>query len=279
MQDFTISINITSVCNIMCDYCSAYIPYDKNDKNIISENTIKIIVELVNKYLSDFNIIVIIVGGEPLTHLQLDNIIKQIRKIKNLDHIEICTNGSLLLNEIISNHAKIIYALSYHIDMIIDKNLENYSSHLIKNIEFLNNNKIPYILKILDKKEHYNELKLKQLATIKDLVSSDKIKYVKIRPTKQYHSNEKNIITNKHFNKLVYWCRAINITRAILPRINDKERTVGIYYSYICDMENLTKYISIYSIKSWKFLKNQYNESKLCQYPICQCPICQPVSN
>lgn len=51
MQIFNIAINITSACNIMCDYCSAYIPYDKNEKGIMSDTVIQTIVECINAYL------------------------------------------------------------------------------------------------------------------------------------------------------------------------------------------------------------------------------------
>lgn len=275
MQIFNIAINITSACNIMCDYCSAYIPYDKNEKGIMSDTVIQTIVECINTYLSDFDIIILLVGGEPLLHPYLDKIISLLYSIKKLVHIEICTNGSVLLENVIHNHNKLNYILSYHIDMLLDKNLMKFNDIYFKNIEFFNSQNIPYRIKILDKKENFSKIKTDFIKLVEKNTESHEIKYVKIRPTKEYHKNE-NIITNKNYKYWVYHNRTINITRAIKSDKNNRFNN-NIYFSYMCDLENVQNYISLYNIREWTKLKDRYNNKIFCNKPICHCPMCTKI--
>ena len=137
MNDFTVCINITSLCNVMCDYCSAYIPYDSNDKNIITLTTIKIIVNLINQYLKDYSIKIVLLGGETLLHPDINSIILSLYEIHNLKNIDLYTNASLLLENMIHNPSHIHYIMSYHIDILLEKNLDLYNTNFFKNILFL----------------------------------------------------------------------------------------------------------------------------------------------
>lgn len=276
MKIFTVNINITNKCNIMCDYCSAYIPYNENNEMIMSNVSIKTIVECINNYLTDFHIVVVLLGGEPLLYPNLDILIKSLYSIKNLIHIEICTNASLLLQNIISNNTRIVYTLSYHIDMLIQNKLNIYNNNFIKNVQFLNHKNIPYSIKIMDKKDNEILSKQENINYLLNIATQNSIKFVKIRPTNKYHKKEKTTtITNKKYNQLVYYCRTINITKVVqVNKVNHSD----VCFSYICNMENLRQYISLYNIKEWKNLKKQFNNTKICNNPVCLCPACEIVN-
>lgn len=200
----------------MCDYCSSYIPYNNIDKNIMSNTTIKTIVKFINTYLKDFRIHIVLLGGEPLLYPNINEILDILRAIKNLMNIEIYTNASLLFQSIIKNHNKIVYTLSYHIDMLLRNNQTQYITNFINNVQFLNQSNIVYSIEILSQENNHSGLKDKYIKSVLDIVANNSAKFIKIRPTNKYHKEEKQyIITNKKYNKPVYYCRAITITRLI----------------------------------------------------------------
>ena len=60
----------------MCEYCSSGLSYQENFKIwYISLDMIKYISYMIGKYLDIFNIYILILGGEPLLHPQLEKII------------------------------------------------------------------------------------------------------------------------------------------------------------------------------------------------------------
>lgn len=273
-NNFTIGICLTNNCNIMCDYCLAYVPYDNNIKGIMTNTIMQTIIKCINTYLIDYDITMVLSGGELLTHPYINDVLQYIYTIKNLRHIELCSNATLLIKNIIHYDKYVHYDLSFHIDTLLDKGYYDYINNFIENVKYLNSKGISYNVKIMDKAESNNIVKKQYyIDLIKYLIKDGRIKYAPIKPTKKYHY-DKNVVINKYYNKLVYYRRAINITQAILTKSNG---TPSIYFSYICDMENIDKYTSIYSIKEWRQLKEHYNDSRLCKVPVCYCPKCEEI--
>ena len=87
-RNFYISINITNQCNFNCEYCISNVPHQIT-LNYISITAIRYIVEMINMYLQNSNIHVIVTGGEPLLHPKLNDIISELYKIRNLQIIYI----------------------------------------------------------------------------------------------------------------------------------------------------------------------------------------------
>lgn len=115
-------LSITDNCNLRCVYCMP-----ENEKNKIENNnlTIEEYFEVV-KIFSKLGIKKVrITGGEPLVRKGIDNLVKNIHTIKEIEEIAITTNGLLLdkyLDTFIENG---VTSLNISIDSV---NYENYKN-------------------------------------------------------------------------------------------------------------------------------------------------------
>lgn len=265
MVDFFISINLTNRCNLGCKYCIAESPYNQIYDNITLSN-INFIVYMINKYLSDLKIFILLVGGEPLLHPYINNILDTLRNnIKNLVYIYICTNGTLPIEKIIKNHTLLYYSITYHADII--ENMSTYQQNFINNLKFIKIQKIKNILKVIsikNNKVNINNLYSQQIQEIKSL--NEDVIYPHIISNSHFSSNIIN--NNQFYNQNVYYHRGINITRNILYN-----KEIKYVLSYLCDMDNPNKYKSIYSVKEWMKLVKHINDIILCTKEICICDV------
>ena len=94
-----VSVLITSYCTLNCKYCSSGIPYHKERRHIPSEN----VTEQIEKVLALYTAADIyiehldLLGGEPLLHPELMDIVGQICRFRDIFHeLRILTNGTLL---------------------------------------------------------------------------------------------------------------------------------------------------------------------------------------
>ena len=83
-------INITSYCNLKCDFC--YVPLTKNSREHIRESTFYKLTEEAKKLCV---LEIIISGGEPTLHPNFNDFIENLRKNFS-GRIKVITNGSLL---------------------------------------------------------------------------------------------------------------------------------------------------------------------------------------
>lgn len=98
---------ITTDCNLMCKFCHRY-SYNKEYYDISKiERTIDIFTQ---KSISN----IILSGGEPLLHKNFFEIIEIL--YKNNFKLDVCTNGTLLTNEVIKDLHKYVSEISISLD-------------------------------------------------------------------------------------------------------------------------------------------------------------------
>lgn len=223
---------------------------------------------MINTYLTDFKIRLYLVGGEPLVYPQLNSIIQNLHEIKNMERLSICTNGTFYIKNLISDYFPIYYMLTYHADVIADKQLFSQHTNFIKNLEYITNqSNLKYHIKIMNNSNKINKLKDKFLNEIKELLINNKdVEYPVFLSTKYFKTETNNY--NEYYNQYVYYHRAINITRDILFNRNNK---IDYVFSYICNMKDVKQHKNIYSVKAWEQLANHVNDTILCKKTICPC--------
>lgn len=278
---FNVTINLTNRCNLNCDYCIASVPYVPVHDDI-SLSALKGVAKLIKLYLSDFNVRVLFVGGEPIIYPYLDETIREFQNIDNIKQITLCTNGSLPIETLISSQDKMTYSITHHTDVIIEKRLYEYHKNFMQNLEFFIKKSLIFNVKIVKRNNSYNILKEQYINEISPLCKYSLL-FVKLIPTPYYNFDKidnnyslsltKNTpsISNIHYNKLVYPFRAINVTRDIA----EYSHRVKYIFSYICEINDASKYIPLFSVKHWDKLKANADKTILCQKQICYCDICE----
>lgn len=132
-----IEIPITTRCTLKCAECVNLIQFYKKPYHIPEEDIISDIRKLSN--VSKEILWLRILGGEPLLHPGLANIIEQILPLTNIKTIQIVTNGTLLFDERMVNLLKNNKRLSVDIS-----NYEEMSSKQGELIKQLEDNNIKY---------------------------------------------------------------------------------------------------------------------------------------
>lgn len=265
-RNFYISINITNQCNFNCEYCISNVPHQIT-LNYISITAIRYIVEMINMYLQNSNIHVIVTGGEPLLHPKLNDIISELYKIRNLQIIYIYTNGSYDIQNTIIYYNKIYFILSFHIDIITRNNKLTYAySSFTQNLKFLNINNIKYHFVVMTKDKNITDkIKLEYIDNVTKLNKGNRtVEYSNFYKTNSYTDNNLKINNNKR-NKLVYPYNAISITR------NIRANTITYEFCYMCNIHQLYLYKSIYSPIEWAKLEEKILEVQYCKKEICWC--------
>lgn len=268
---FRLTIDITNYCNFDCIYCTLDIPYHTNRiKKDISIKDIKIIVLYTNKFLPDYNIDVCIRGGEPFLNKNIDIILREIKKIKNLNNIYILTNGSILLNKFnIDYHSIKEFRISIHVDTLL--RISTYYDIIKNNIIYLLNKKYtPYVhIMNCNRLEYFYITKVyEQIETIykKYFANIDNIEITETFSTKNYINNDYdyskvNSIYNQKYHLPVFHNRAIKIT----PDMT---------YHYSCELaKSIIDNNNLYIPNVWKEIRNNTNNTVICQLETCVCPI------
>lgn len=90
-------LSITSRCTLRCKYCSAYVPYTKNHKDLPIESVIsdlKLLFDAIH-FIDSINIL----GGEPFLYPQLGTLLKFLHEIPLFRAAPLITNGTLIPSE------------------------------------------------------------------------------------------------------------------------------------------------------------------------------------
>ena len=258
---FTITIHINDICNFRCEYCIGTLNMPSiHNSYIMPIDTIKFIVFVSNKYLYDYNIQIKMFGGEPLLSKNINDIINELLHIKSLNKIYILTNNSLPLNRIVIND-KIKYRISYH-----TKELNKYKNSykiFLKNIEFLNTNKISYSIKLLAKDYEDKEV-FDNYNKLSKIIDRNKIDIEYLVNTPFYKNSNAVEQLNIHNNEFTYPKRSITIY---------KEHDIW-KMKYQCEMYN-TYNMQLYSIKEWVKIRNYADTYIQCNQNTCVCYSCE----
>ena len=92
-----VEVPITTKCSLRCKECANLIQYYQNGEFFDYKKIINDIHKL--SQVSERIEMLRILGGEPLLHPDLKNIIEEILKNKNIRNIQIVTNGTMIFNE------------------------------------------------------------------------------------------------------------------------------------------------------------------------------------
>jgi MoaA/NifB/PqqE/SkfB family radical SAM enzyme len=108
----SIEWGIIDKCQHKCSYCSSA-DYNKNSN--INYNMYKIGVHKLKNINSKFRID--LVGGEPMLHKNIKNIVDEITKIDNCIILDMCSNMKKNINEYLNlDYSKLTLTASYHIE-------------------------------------------------------------------------------------------------------------------------------------------------------------------
>ncbi|MCI8650075.1 MAG: radical SAM protein [Anaerotruncus sp.] len=102
MLDTNISVLITSKCTLNCEYCSVGVPYHTAGKHIPMSEVLEQVQEILALYTAAEIPIkhLDLLGGEPLLHPELTELIKAIYPYRAIFHeLRILTNGTILPSE------------------------------------------------------------------------------------------------------------------------------------------------------------------------------------
>lgn len=141
----SLDVHITTACTLKCKACSHKIPYYKTENHhVMSIDEFKHELDIILKNV-DCIYNLLLLGGEPLLHKELDKFIQYANSKKQVKRIVIVTNGTLLPSKnvikALQNSSKtLIFISSYE----KNKSLKNYKPKEI--CELCENNKIRYVL-------------------------------------------------------------------------------------------------------------------------------------
>jgi len=93
-----LNFSITSYCSLSCNHCSQLIPYHNNKSHYVVKDIVNDLDRLLSvSYVSTLSIL----GGEPLLHPDLSELLKKISAMEYLercDTVRIVTNGTMLFS-------------------------------------------------------------------------------------------------------------------------------------------------------------------------------------
>lgn len=139
----SLDVHLTTVCTLKCKNCSHKIPYYKKEhQHLMSVDEFKTELDTILNNINNIHNLLLL-GGEPLLHKDLPQIVNYANSKKRIKRIVIVTNGTLipsesLIKEIKQSSKTIIFISSYD----LNKSLKNYTPEKIKDICIENN--IPY---------------------------------------------------------------------------------------------------------------------------------------
>ena len=112
---------VGTVCTLNCKYCADHIPYTKKEHRsfVPKEDVIADIYTLSN--ICEFITVVELIGGEPLLHPDLHDIIKSVQGIRNIGIVNIVTNGTVMpddtLLDQLSNPYTVVNISDYSVNL------------------------------------------------------------------------------------------------------------------------------------------------------------------
>lgn len=276
MNNFIIFLHITNSCNYMCEYCSVGLPYKRNTATwYISLDMVKYINYMIESYLSTFNVYIHLLGGEPLLHPHLAQIIHVFESNKCIKELVIMTNNSLDVDNIFIDKISIpiYFSFSLHADVINKKyNFERQIDIFINNIKKLKNivPNFRYKIEIL----HNMKYSLSEFIKIRNLLTEHFDKNIiilnPIHSTNWYNSDtDDTYYNNPVFNKNV----AVNSFFTITNNTDiDK-------YCIVNDCGMVHSMTSLYDITFWKNISKIYSKHLICTHKTCICRLCLAFNN
>lgn len=93
-------INISNSCNLRCIYCYADGGNYGSTQQLMSKNTVNLIINtLKNKGITHINRLILF-GGEPFLNIKIfDYIVKKFKEVFFVNRIETVTNGTILMKK------------------------------------------------------------------------------------------------------------------------------------------------------------------------------------
>ena len=263
-------LHITTLCNYMCEYCSVGLPYQKNYSVYnMPLNLIKYLIYMIEKYLSNFNVYICLVGGEPLLYPHLIDIIQLFSISKNIKKLFIFSNNSVEINNIINDNISIpiYFSFSLHIDYMKKLGYNKQISVFIDNIKYLNQlpNRINYNVKILHDELHNKEY-MSALNHLSLYIPLQDIQLVNLHSTQWYHTDDSHC---ESFNPIY---NTYALPYSFITVIRDTN-TKKILMVNDCDMIHYVT--TIYDTNYWKKLQMKYSYRKLCTIKNFICKKCQ----
>ena len=139
----TLDVHITTSCTLRCKDCGHYIPYfTKENRHNMSFEEFK---DGLDKILKNVDFInnLLLLGGEPLLNKDLAKMAEYADKKKQIKHIKIITNGTIIPDEQLINTVKKLKKVAFSITNY-SKNKEIKSLKTDKIISILKKNNIKY---------------------------------------------------------------------------------------------------------------------------------------
>lgn len=98
-------VMITTRCTLKCEYCNNLMPYFKDKA---CDSAVEGIIENIEKVaaISGEILFLELVGGEPLLHKGLGEILSRLAKIKNIGQLILVTNGTVIPDEVTTDLLK-----------------------------------------------------------------------------------------------------------------------------------------------------------------------------
>lgn len=117
-------IDITTVCNLTCSYCFAR--KEKDWDEVLETERVEKIMTLIKQ--SPYNFNVLLFGGEPLLHKDIETIINIIKKSDKVKNIMVLSNGTL--SDGLYDFKDVYYCLTLH--ELTDKQIDKFVKHCHK---------------------------------------------------------------------------------------------------------------------------------------------------
>lgn len=135
-------LDVTDRCSLKCKHCSAMMQYYKNPQHVPADTVIKDYERMLE--IIDWTDDILIMGGEPFLHPELNRILRAVLENpltdKKVGTVKIMTNATILPNE------EIIKTLSGTNVVVGMSNYKANSRSLDKIVEAFNSNNIKYII-------------------------------------------------------------------------------------------------------------------------------------
>lgn len=272
---FSVSLDICTLCNFDCPYCSVdVIDISSTENRIMPIKHITILVNYINAYLPQMNIRYCIRGGEPLLSCHIPEIMEELKKTKNLYEITMLTNGAIPLEPKDINFKDISRTrISFHFTVMKRLGFTKYYSIMLNNMAYLleNDAKLDVFL-IKDKCLSDIELQnyKSEICNRFSQYDIDKsIREIKVFPANNYKDDTYDYsklpsLYNLGIDTPVYYKRAIKV------------KPNG-YCFYLCDLadckQNYIKYNYIQNPKMWKNIARQINDKVVCTWDRCIYPV------
>lgn len=264
MKLVKILLNITNYCNLNCEYCITQYnnPYIEHiELNIVY---LKELLRKIKKYIPDCYIRWFIQGGEPLLHSHINELLNLILNYSNTVSATLITNGIVdkLSSIKLDNYNKFKIIMSFHYYPMKNKDILNLYNIFEKNILFLQENNINYVINILQNNQNSNDFSnyVAKLYNITNNIEFYEIYTPNKEKTYQY------VETHDIQNIKVYIYRNLEIS----PEYNYK------YQCYLANIKtsNTNKSLNLLSNIAWKNIIDNINRLEICNYNQCLCKVC-----